>query len=324
MNIIHPWHKTQWQQLHQRRCQGRLPHALLLTGVTGLGKLDFSRQFAASLLCLSPTEQGHACGQCKSCLLLEAGTHPDLYQLSPEEKSKVIKVDQIRELCSSMSQTAQMSGYRVAVIYPAEAMNTNAANSLLKTLEEPGANTAIILVCSQPGSLPATVRSRCQITEFHIPDTDTSIKWLNSQGINEDVDLLLSISQNAPVAAMTAYQDGVLANRRSFIADFFDLKQGLQNPQQVADKWYKSSPKMCLEWLKSWIADLIRLKSTENSAYIANMDIEQHLQPMAKQLDLSNLFKYLEQLQQSSRLLTTQVNVQLMLEDLFIAWIKLR
>ena len=324
MNKLYKWQETQWQQTYRRVKQGSLPHSLLLSGSPGLGKQEFATKFAHSLFCEQVDENGHACGRCKKCLLLQAGTHPDFYVVSPEEKSKVIKIDQVRSLCDVMSRKSQLGGYRIAILYPAESMNTNAANALLKTLEEPGEGTVIILVSSQPSYLPATVRSRCQKIEFHLPETDDSKSWLLDQGVTGDIDLLLNLTQKSPLNALSAFNEGRLEERSSFLKEFMGLKQGLQNPLQLADKWNKQQPEQCIEWMMSWVMDLIRLKSQAKGSQVVNSDIKQHLQPIAKQLDLMNLFSYKDKLQIANRQLTTQVNGQLLLEDLFITWIKIR
>lgn len=324
MNKIYTWQADQWQGLTRRFKQDCLPHSLLLTGLSGLGKLDFAKAFAHSLFCKQLDTDGHSCGQCKPCHLIQAGTHPDYHMIMPEEKSKVIKIDQIRSFCDVMARKSQLGGYRLAILCPAESMNTNAANALLKTLEEPGEQTVIMLVTSQPSNLPATIRSRCQKIEFHLPDRDIAKDWLEEQGVTGDIDLLLNLSQNTPLNALKAFKEDHLQERARFITDFIGLKQGLQDPLKLADKWNKQHPQQCLEWLMSWVMDLIRLKSNIDEQQINNKDIKQHLQPLAKAVDLHNLFSYQDKLQNAKRQLTTQVNSQLLLEDLFITWIKLR
>lgn len=174
----YPWQKAQWRQLWQRHRNGQLPHALLLHGPEGIGKEDFAHLAANSLLCEQTSESGQACGECKSCQLLASDNHPDFVSLQPEETGKAIKVDQIRELIQLMTLSPHFSGYRTVLISPAEQMNMAAANSLLKTLEEPQENTVIILVTSQLSRLPATIRSRCQMLRFAMPDKTLALSWL--------------------------------------------------------------------------------------------------------------------------------------------------
>lgn len=321
---IYPWQKQQWNLVYQRYRQGNIPHSLLLAGPNGLGKFEFSRHVASMLQCRQPDEQGHSCGQCKGCLLLKAGTHPDMHVVTPEEDSKTIKIDQIRKLCDVMAGKPQLGGYRVAIINPAGAMNINAANGLLKTLEEPGSNTVIMLVCSRPGALPATIRSRCQKVVFQAPDFEISKEWLKNHHVNSDFPLLLGLAQGAPLEALACINEGRLEDRGVFIKEFTGLKQGIQNPLEMADTWKKKHPEYCIHWMMTWVMDLIRLKSAVGMDRLINNDSSEHLQPLAKQLDLKNLFKFLDKCQSGVQQMTTQVNVQLLLEDLFITWIKTR
>ena len=157
----------QWALLQARINTQRVPHALLLSGsadgLMNAGKIQFTRYFAASLLCdACRTDTGLACGGCDACRLFAAGSHGDYLQVVPEEGSRVIKIHQIRALCEELGLTSQRGGYRVAVIAPADAMLGAAANGLLKTLEEPRPGVVIILISAKMGAIPMTIRSRCQ------------------------------------------------------------------------------------------------------------------------------------------------------------------
>ncbi|HSW52736.1 MAG TPA: hypothetical protein VLG93_05865, partial [Sulfuricaulis sp.] len=130
----YPWHGALWSALARQFEQ--LPHALLLQGRPGLGKHDFAVQLAQALLC-EQARDGMACGQCHCCRLFAAGTHPDLAGVGLVEDAKSIAVDQIRALGDFLSLRPHTAARKVVIISPAEAMNINAANSLLKLLEEP-------------------------------------------------------------------------------------------------------------------------------------------------------------------------------------------
>ena len=123
-----------------------------------------------------------ACGECKSCQLIKAESNPDFIKISPEEEGKAIKVDQIRGLIEKIALTSHGKTYRVIIISPADALNINASNSLLKTLEEPPANTILILITDKPSKLMATIRSRTQMIRFELPDTEQSMRWLSEIG----------------------------------------------------------------------------------------------------------------------------------------------
>ncbi|MDP9032838.1 MAG: DNA polymerase III subunit delta', partial [Pseudomonadota bacterium] len=145
MAEAYPWQDSLWQQLAGR---AQHAHAYLLHGPVGIGKRALAERLMASLLCQRPNGL-EACGECKSCMLLKAGSHPDNYLLEPEEADKAIKVDQVRDLVSFVVQTAQMGGRKVVLIEPVESMNINAANALLKSLEEPSGDTVLLLVSHQ-------------------------------------------------------------------------------------------------------------------------------------------------------------------------------
>ncbi|MDX1655478.1 MAG: DNA polymerase III subunit delta', partial [Candidatus Competibacteraceae bacterium] len=195
-----PWHQPHWQRLAAGVEAGRLPHALLLSGPSGLGKMLFARQLTQSLLCRQPGENLTFCGKCRGCRLLAAGSHPDITRVEPEEPGKPIKVDRVRQLCAFLGQTAR--GYKVALLSPAEAMNPSAANALLKTLEEPPPGSLLLLVTAFPARLPATIRSRCQILAFTPPLRTQALEWLSPRVAGFQAGLLLDLTGNAPLAAL--------------------------------------------------------------------------------------------------------------------------
>lgn len=173
------WHQALSRQLVDAYSAQKLPHALIFAGPQFLGKTHFARQFAQFLMCSEPLDSV-ACGQCKSCLLSAAGTHPDWINVEPELPRKILKIDTIRQVQIKLQQTAQQGGNKVCILGPAEQMNDNAANALLKMLEEPPANTYFLLYTHQAKKLLPTILSRCQRVSFVIPTADEIIKWLSS------------------------------------------------------------------------------------------------------------------------------------------------
>ncbi|MEO6799138.1 MAG: DNA polymerase III subunit delta', partial [Rhodanobacter sp.] len=181
-----PWHAEHWSRLQARRERDELPHALLLCGAAGLGKRAFAQRFIHGLFC-SDSANGDACGRCRSCLLIEAGSHPDLVVLGfglrrdGTPRTEIV-VDQIRDLSARLAMRSQLGGWQIAMIDPADAMNAAAANALLKTLEEPAAQTMLVLLADSPWRLPQTIRSRCQRIEFQLPETAVALAWLQAGG----------------------------------------------------------------------------------------------------------------------------------------------
>src|SRR5690606_14968084 len=157
-----PWHAEAWTRLQAQIRRQALPHALLISGLPGLGKRRLAEQLAAALLCEAGRNELQACGRCRACRPLVQGAHPDLFVVTPEEEGRQVRVDQVRGLIDQLALKSQYGGYRVGLIDPADRMNAAAANALLKTLEEPPPGVVLLLVAARPSLLPATIRSRCQ------------------------------------------------------------------------------------------------------------------------------------------------------------------
>jgi len=180
-----PWHAQEWTHLQRQLAIEQLPHALLLVGGQSTGKSQFALALARSLLC-SATEGSFNCGRCRACELSASGSHGDFLWVQPMENSRVIKIDQIRDTVRFINKTAGFGLRKVIVIAPIESMNINASNALLKSLEEPANNTYLLLVCNRLFSVPATIRSRCQILRFGIPPREACLDWLDITTGNRD------------------------------------------------------------------------------------------------------------------------------------------
>ncbi|MDH4021158.1 MAG: DNA polymerase III subunit delta' [Xanthomonadales bacterium] len=204
--IIYPWMNDHWSFFLQRLENDKLAHALMVEGPAGIGKASLAAAMVAKLLCRE-NEPG-ACSHCRSCTLLAAGSHPDYFDLQPDEGKQVIKVDQVRALIGKLDLTTSISERKVACIHPAEKMNAAAANALLKSLEEPAGNTVLILVSDNPARLPVTIRSRCQAISVNQPDSQLVLDWLqgNSDKGPEMNQAALQAAGGSPLRA-TQYLD---------------------------------------------------------------------------------------------------------------------
>jgi DNA polymerase-3 subunit delta' len=236
INSIYPWQEDLWNRLSSKR--ERMPHAMLIHGPQGVGKLALAERFAQSLLCEAADTHGKPCGTCEGCRWFGAGSHPDFRRVEPEalarqagvgedvgeppvaaaraaKPSTEIKVDQIRGLDGFLNLKSHRGGRRVALIHPAEAMNPNAANALLKGLEEPPASAQFVLVSHRPARLLATIRSRCVSVPVGTPDTQASLAWLEGQGLGDPA-AWLAFSGGAPLRALQSASDAgaVLARLR--------------------------------------------------------------------------------------------------------------
>jgi DNA polymerase III subunit delta' len=273
-----PWHAEHWERVQSRVARGAMPHALLLCGPAGLGKRAFLQRFVRGLLCERP-QQGDACGQCRACLLLDAGTHPDFVRLSfglrkdGVQRSEIV-VDQIRELSARLAMASQFGGWQVVVIDPADAMNAAAANALLKTLEEPSPQTLLLLVADAPWRLPQTIRSRCQRIEFQLPVREQALAWLVAQGVSEPAAALDAAGGNPGLAQAWAEQ-GALARRQTVRKDLAALAAGRGEPMEIARRWLDGEPAQCLWFAAQAAADEARARAAgANGPLASSLDAE--------------------------------------------------
>lgn len=325
MHTIYPWQQAQWRQITHSWQQQRLAHGLLFAGHAGMGKAQFALALAELVLCDEPTAEFRACGQCKPCLLLQAGTHSDFKMVEPAEKGKQITIGQIRELMDFCNLTATYNRYQVVIINPAEEMNHNAANSLLKLLEEPPDNTLLILVSHQPMQLLATIRSRCQSLDFNHVDKLQAISWLQqSFGAEYDLDLLLKLTHHAPLAVKNLIDNADIQKRGSLFESLVQLPTGKYDPISVAEEWLKQEPRQIVVWMSLWTMDLVRYAMTQQTQYIVNQDNSNAIQHIAQQFHPKQLFKLLDLQIETYRILNSTANVkpQGLLESLAIAWVE--
>ncbi len=259
-----PWHADLWQTLMSRRQRGALAHALLLAGPAGLGKRDFAQRFARVLLCRQPRPDG-PCGACRSCQLLDAGTHPDLVrvQLETRDDGKLrseIRVRQIRALSERLSKASQFGGWQVVLIDPADAMNAAASNALLKTLEEPSRDSMLILLTDMPWRLPATIHSRCQRMDFRLPDHAQALAWLRARDCPQAELALQAAGGNPGLAAQWAGQ-GALAQRDEVRTDLRALAAGRAEPLAVVGRWVEDAPEQRLWFAAQAVAEETRARA---------------------------------------------------------------
>jgi DNA polymerase-3 subunit delta' len=317
-----PWHEQQWRQLQQSVDQGRLPHALLLSGASGLGKMQFSLSFAQSLLCAETGEDGQPCGQCRHCQLMQAGHHPDFQWVRPEEGSKSgeIKIESIRDFTHNAALTAHSASYKVIAIHPAHKMTHGAANSLLKTLEEPTPGTVILLLTDQPARLLPTIRSRCLSLCFYPPDRELALKWLSGKVEQSDPGLLLGLANGAPLKAISLDNKELLGRRGEMLSQFLALSEDRLDPVKLAHSWQDFDFILMLEWLSGWVIDLQRLKVTSSAPSLFNQDHTQALKKTADKLNSRVIQRYLNHLYTARSLADSNLNLQLTLEKLLIEW----
>ena len=323
-----PWQEEAWRALGARLAQGQLPHGLLISGQPGLGKLLLATAFAKLLLCRSPHD-GRACGQCPGCAQFAAGTHPDFNRVELEERDgkageegalkSAISVEQVRELIGRLQLSSQHRGRKLALIEPAELMSAAAANSLLKTLEEPPADSVLLLVTANPGRLPATVRSRCQRLALRSPSESMALRWLASHASRDDWPVLLGLAGGAPLAALALADSDVAAERQAFFEALMTLRRGKADPVSLASQPKENYP-ILLRLLWNFVTDLIRLQGAGGGATVVNSDQLPLLQMASEGLNLRRLYGYLDRVQAAVQALESPMNRELAFSVLLADW----
>lgn len=324
MAEAYPWQDGLWQQLAGRKQHA---HAYLLHGPAGIGKRALAERLMASLLCQRPTPQD-ACGECKSCLLLKAGSHPDNYILEPEEADKAIKVDQVRDLVSFVVQTSQMGGRKVVLIEPVESMNVNAANALLKSLEEPSGDTVLLLVSHQTSRLLPTIKSRCVQQACPLPSEAMSLAWLlkalpdNSE--EERVELL-TLAAGSPLGAVKLQAQGVREQRTLVVEGVKKLLKQQQSPTQLAEEW-KSIPQLLLfDWFCDWSSLILRYQLTQDESGLGLADMRKVIQYLAQKTAQDKVLAIQDWIlaQRQKVMSKANLNPALLLEALLVQWASL-
>lgn len=267
--MIYPWHESAWRQLAAQ--WGNRPNAWLLTGRRDTGKTAFARHLAQALLCEQPQAEHQPCGCCPSCHLFAQGSHPDYYELAPElpaegesaRKLLQIKIDAVRAVLSPLLQSSVRGGLRVVLVQPAETMNTQAANALLKMLEEPPASVVFLLVTHNKDRLLPTIKSRCRPFLLPAPSAEEALGYLKTQNTPQ-AEALLAFHSGAPLFAAEPEQDAMRE----------ELCQLLAKPRLLAmldyaaafdkQKWPLA---VFLDWLHKWLADTALAQQNLPSLY---------------------------------------------------------
>jgi DNA polymerase-3 subunit delta' len=201
-------------------------------------------------------------------------------------------------------------------------MNVNAANSLLKTLEEPTASTVLLLVTERPAQLPATIRSRCQQLGFPAPPRAESLAWLAEQADigAERAGLLLDLSAGAPLQALALAADEILEQRAVKLARLEAVQAGREDPLRVAADWAQEADAVTLAWMQAWIGDMIRISLGGDTAPVRNADLRDRLNGMAGRIGPAMLYTHMDRVTAAVRMSASGVNHQLMMEDLILPW----
>ena len=312
-----PWHAAQWARFNAMLDQDRVHHAWLLSGAPGLGKRAFAERAARALLCeAAVAAPERPCGECRSCQLDAAGSHPDRIVIAPPEDRSIIGVDQVRARTADLSLTAHYAGRRVALVMPADALNRHAADSLLKTLEEPTAAVVFLLVTSRPSALPVTVRSRCLRLDFQAGEPAESQAWLAAQGVGQAGDLLAWCG-GAPLAALAAHEENLADALAGFADQLAALIEGRLGALEVAQSWRALGLDTALDW-QLRVATALMQRAAGKSPTCAELATKR----IPRGLDLMALNQLCDELLEYRAACDRQINPneQLALEHLAASW----
>ncbi|MGH8727056.1 MAG: DNA polymerase III subunit delta' [Burkholderiales bacterium] len=302
-----PWQESLWKSIVTQP----LPSALLLSGREGIGKLAFAHALAQRTLC----DTAEACGECQSCRWLASGVHPDFHFIEPKQEeaekkgARDIKVDQIRDLAGKAILASART--KVFVLHPAESMNANAQNALLKILEEPPGETLFILVNHRPQRLLPTVVSRCRRLNMPEADAENALAWLTKQEI-EQPQLALAAAGGAPLIALR------LSEQREARKLFMTALNRSPNSVALAQTWQKFDVPQVVNWLQQWTYDLMLRHHQNQPRY--NLDYEAELSAIARKIGPRAILSLQRELFAARRAAEHSLNPALFIEQLSLSY----
>ena len=314
---FYPWHREFLNQFVDLKNSGRLPHAILINSQDKSDLTEFLWYLATLLLCENNANH-EICQSCQPCLKMEANSYSNfklvekLFDEKKKKYNKNINIQQIREVIYSLGLSRNHDNLNIVSIYPAEKMSNEAANSLLKTLEEPNEHSVLILVSHNLGKIPITIRSRCQIWNLDLPDTEQSISWLNQQMGGKESASYLELADKNPIFAVELKEINYLDVVDEFKTDFLKF---LRNELDVATL-AKKLGKHPLPILRQLIQRIIRGYSYR----LVGMDLEGN--PLSLEINkqaASRMFELNTQVTRQLSIDENNLDLQLQLEDVLIS-----
>lgn len=325
---ILPWHLQHWRVMIDQFAHGQLAHAYLVAGDQGIGKLQFLRQLARYMLCMAP--RGNLpCGKCVNCKLSVHGYHPDILLIQPEDGARDIKIAQIRGLMDFIAQTGHSGKAKIVIINHANHLNTSAANSLLKTLEEPSPGTYLFLATSKADSLSATLRSRCQRLLLPTPSLAETAQWLSEQGIPSDqASTLAAASGSRPFHGLFLASVAGNAEATDFFRGLVALAEARIPINSAVAIAVKAGEQVAVEYLLRASSIIIKSLLTHEIPKDAVMGelLRSYVDLQDRNSLLKNLLAFNHSAEEAMRQLgsVSNPNSQLLLESLIWQWSQLR
>lgn len=286
--VIYPWLETIWQSLKSRQ---NIPQALLIHGQAGLGKSTLAQLLAQSILCMATPDATQPCYQCRSCHLVQHQCHPGLFNVQSAETG-VIKIAPIRELTQALYNTVTIGRSKVVIIDLLEALNVNAANALLKCLEEPPPHTVFITVSHNISALLPTIRSRCIALPIRTPPTEIAQIWLAQQGVEEasTIHLALQMSDGAPLRALAFCRAAQQQMYHTVCQDLQALLQPSVEVIAISERWQKLPLFLLIDYLQRILHALLCQYSGASSLSLPE------LMPLLNQISIANITRWYDEL----------------------------
>lgn len=319
-------HEGPKQILQASLLHNRLAHAYLFVGEKGIGKHLMALRFAQALNCdrESGTADIEFCGTCRSCQQIQQHTFPDTLWIEPDQERAhpQIKIEQIREIEQHMIYQPLIGELKICIIDEADCMTINAANALLKTLEEPPAHSLFLLISSRPAALPATVRSRCQSIRFTAP-AQTQVEAaliLQREMPPDDAKFLAMLTESRIGEALTAQVEDIRAQHQEWDRMVSqETMTSLPKIMAMAEKLTKAGQATeALEWLSMWVRDLILLRIGSNAQCLLSETTSPILQKSMESVSVETLLDIQESIEQVQRQSTRNINIQLALESVLL------
>jgi DNA polymerase-3 subunit delta' len=317
MKPLPPWLDASRRLLDEALGGARPPHALLLQGAQGLGVELLAAWTGARVLCRAAGAR--PCGRCSSCAAVARAGHPDLAWVTPLEDSKQIRIDEIRALIADFALKSHQGGYKVAILHPADALNSNAANALLKTLEEPAPKTLLVLVTHLRARLPATIVSRCQRLLIPRPAPAVAKTWLERELPGYDSSAALRFARGAPLRALELTARDFDSVDRDMQEAITRLRRAALDVPAVADQWTRAAKGALpdrITWLETWVTDDIVHAMTDPE--LRRPGGPAGLPVAHETLKIRSLYRVLDRLRQIRIANTTSLNMTMAVESLLL------
>ena len=318
--------------LRQHAAHDEIRHAYLFCGPPGLGRRTLALRLAQALNCTKPLAPGVPCGLCRDCKQIDAMQHPDMNVIQALDGDNLpteggtLKVDQIREVQRSLSLKPYQAKYRVALFLRFQEANDNAANALLKTLEEAPAHAILLLTADTPEQLLPTIISRCEILRLRPLPIEAVVADLIYRGVDEErARLLAHISGGRPGYARRLVDDVTLLEKRDErLNDLQTLLPAARVEKfSYADKLSKDKDAMrqaIIIWLSYWRDVMLRVAGAETP--LINVDRNMEIEFLAGRLNLSTARRVVSDLENALEKMDRNVNSRLLAEVLLMDWPK--